>query len=82
MLLEDLKSSRQDFVNFTMIQKVDFIRELLLITRASAERGGFGKFNIKLKKNDAGRILKTWKVEDMIFIDKSITGLYERRYTL
>lgn len=81
-LLEDIKNSRVDYINFDISQKADFIKQLLMITKASAASGRFKIFNTTLKKEDAGRMRRVWKIEDMIFIDQSITGLFERRYGL
>ncbi|WP_312908602.1 type II CRISPR RNA-guided endonuclease Cas9, partial [Tissierella praeacuta] len=81
-LAKNIKESRKDFIGYEFNEKVRFIRELLLITQAKSSYGKFKSFNTKIKNDDAGRIRKVWKIEDVIFIDRSITGLFERRYKL
>lgn len=81
-LSEQIKDSRKDFAKFDFDTKIEFIRELLNITKADSQRGRFKKFKTKIKTDEGGRLKRQWKVEDMIFIDRSITGLFERRYKL
>lgn len=81
-LLDQIKDSKEDFIKFDFDIKIQFIKHLLNITKADSQRGSFKKFNTKVKTDEGGRLKGQWNLEDMIFIDKSITGLFERRYKL
>lgn len=81
-LAGQLKDSKEDFIKYDFDTKIKFLNEMLNITKADSQRGNFKGFNTIMKKADAGRLRKSWKIEDMIFVDKSITGLFERRYRL
>lgn len=63
--------------------KCKLIEEILKLTKANAQNANLKLFNTKLAervgriKNDAGM-----KIEETIFIDQSVTGLFERRQTI
>lgn len=81
-----IKESKIDFISFEFKDKVDFIKQLLTITAVNSRYGDFKKFSTKIKSTEAGRTRNRskdgWNIDDMVFVDKSITGLYERRYKL
>lgn len=81
-LADDIKNSREDFINYSLETKLDFIGEMLKITQAKAETGKFKNFKTKITTNEAGRLKKKLDLEDVTFIDRSITGLVERRYKI
>ncbi len=81
-LAEEIKESKDDFIGYDIDKKLGFLNQMINITKADSQRGYFKRFNTKIRSDEAGRLKGTWKVEDMVFIDKSITGLFERRYRL
>lgn len=81
-LSEDIKSSREDFVKFSLEVKIEFIKEMIKITQVNSLRGNFTSFKTEIKSASVGRLQRKLNLKDAVFIDKSITGLVERRYKL
>ena len=81
-IASNLKESKVDFISFEFDKKIKFIEQLLLTTAAKPTVGKFREFETVLKTNEAGRMQRTWNLDEMIFIDQSITGIFERRYRL
>lgn len=85
---EHIEKSKNSFNKLEFNMKIDFIKELLKITEVKSKSriGNFKKFNTPIKTTEAGRIRNRsndgWNISDIVFIDKSITGLFERRYKI
>lgn len=69
-----------DFTNLRIEEKYILIMEILRLTKADAQNANLKRLNKKLTER-AGRKQKTINLEDVTFIDQSITGLFERRET-
>lgn len=81
-----VKDSINDFIKFEFKDKIEFIKQLITIAAVNSRYGDFKKFNTQIKSTEAGRTRNRskdgWDIDNMVFIDKSITGLFERRYKL
>lgn len=81
-LAEEIKDSKEKFLELQLDEKIKFIKEMIKMTQAKAVVGKFKSFKTKIKTDEAGRLKKRLNIEEAVFIDKSITGLIERRYKL
>ena len=82
-----------DFPMLSYNDKIDCLREILKITQANSTCANIKKY-CKQSANvtgteRVGRIERAINIDDSkrnksvaVFVDKSVTGLYERRYTL
>lgn len=77
-----LESAKSEFESLDISQKIDFILELLKITKANGQYGKLKDFNLSYNVNDAGRNRRKFLWDKVVFIDQSITGLFEKRSTL
>lgn len=79
-----IRESKEDFTGIKYEEKLEFIKQMLNITAANSTKGDFKKFKTKLKSTEAGRTRKRskdgWDIDKIVFIDRSITGIFERRY--
>lgn len=86
-IVKRIRKDRLSFENLGFVDKIELIKQLLNLTAVNSKTGNFSKLGLSnLKATREGRILNQtkngWSVDDMVFIDRSITGLYERRYKL
>ncbi|MHB8127033.1 MAG: type II CRISPR RNA-guided endonuclease Cas9 [Desulfitobacteriaceae bacterium] len=77
---------RQSYVAYSQLSKADkarFIGEMLKITSAKASNANFKSFGINGLNDRLGRLEKiNFKISEMEFIDRSVTGMFERRYKI
>lgn len=82
-ILNKLLDAKAKFVELENTVKINFLNNLLFITQANAANADLSKFGMPKFTAREGRMSKyTFALEEMIFIDKSVTGLFESRYTL
>ena len=80
---EKLNSStvREKFQNANFKEKVLAINGIIdIMHRGQGNMKSLGEYNALGRKN--GQKFKTEKIKNMTFIDKSVTGMYERRYKI
>lgn len=83
---EKINASREEFSKFPMEEKVEFIKQMLKVTSVGSMNGKFKRFGTKIDSDEEGRMRNRsksgWDINKISFIDKSITGAFERSYKL
>ncbi|MCF8021034.1 MAG: type II CRISPR RNA-guided endonuclease Cas9 [Vallitaleaceae bacterium] len=78
-----LLEAKAKFVELENSVKIKFLNNLLFITQANAVNADLSKYGLPKFTAREGRIGNyAFAIEDMIFIDQSVTGLFESRYTV
>ena len=78
-----LGHAKEEFVGLPLEEKAEFVTQMLNITKANATVGNFQKFKLSYKATNAGRVYNSsYKIDKIEVVDQSITGLFEKRYTL
>lgn len=67
------------FKELDLNKKCSFILEVIKIMSPGAENANFKSFGINGLSDRVGRLRKSFKVNNTIFVDQSITGVYERK---
>ena len=77
---EKLKEKKETFLSQELEVKKKVIHEILKITKANAQNGNLTDLGLASREGRKGSM--TFKLEKIVFIDQSITGLYEKRKRL
>lgn len=77
--LQKLLNARNDFLKVAPLQKIRILNEILKMTKANPERGNFGTSDLKFcnLSTSEGRKQVNLKINDVIFVNTSVTGLFE-----
>lgn len=70
--------ARDGFINLEVSEKAEFIEQMIKITSPAAVNGNFQKFNIKPLTSREGRLNIKVNPNNLLIIDKSITGVFEK----
>lgn len=77
------KNATNDFEKLDFTKKCKFVLEMLKITQANSTNAYFKNFGIDNLGDRMDRLNgKTLDFDKTIFIDQSVTGMYEKRYRL
>ncbi|MCT4662673.1 MAG: type II CRISPR RNA-guided endonuclease Cas9 [Tissierellales bacterium] len=74
-----LLGKRKVFLELSISEKSYIILELLKMLKANSGQGNLKKIGLQER---SGRLNKKVKVEDLIFIETSVTGMYEERWSV
>lgn len=82
-IAKKLEDGYEAFEQLELNDKIQFVKNMIKITQANSENADLSKFKIKELASRMGRLNAfTFKIDEMTFIDQSVTGLFESRYTL
>lgn len=80
---EKLRRAKPIIASFSPSRKKLLVQKILMMMKANAGTPGFRANLPELGLSDRdGRLQKALKVEDIVLVDQSITGFYERRTKL
>lgn len=79
-VLAKLQTAREKLFTKPNLEKIGIINEILIMLHANPTNGNFAKYSFGSLKDRVGRMTgKTFYGDDIIFINTSITGLFENR---
>lgn len=79
-IAEKLSENRNNFLSLEKAEKIKIIKEMLKITKANAETANLTIIGMATEQGRKSK--QSLSVDDIIFIDTSVTGLFERRTKL
>lgn len=79
-IAEKLAEKKDVFSSLPVEEKTKVIKEMLKITKPNAETGNLGMLGMASREGRKSK--QSLSVDDLIFIDTSVTGIFERRTKL
>lgn len=80
-IAKKLETGKEEFLLLDAENKIKFINELLKLTQANAMYPNLANFKIKGLSDRMGRMGgKNFKIDEIEFISKSVTGMFESKY--
>ena len=79
-IAEKLDEKKDVFSSLPVEEKTKVIKEMLKITKPNAETGNLGMLGMASREGRKSK--QSLSVDDLIFIDTSVTGIFERRTKL